>query len=98
MKLVAKEANKLNLDILCLTETKKKGCENGTVLNYVHLWSGVPKEERARVRVSVLIKKTNFVHKGQTSNKRDILYHEHERIWKNMQCHNNLFTHRHHSQ
>jgi hypothetical protein len=47
----------LKQDITILTETKKKG--NGVEIlgPYLHFYSGVPKEKRARRGVSILVKK-----------------------------------------
>lgn len=57
---------KMDIDIVALTETKKKGFGTEEIDEYIHLFSGVPKEERAKRGVSLLIKKkykkllTNF--------------------------------------
>jgi hypothetical protein len=34
------EVKKYNLDIIALSETKKKGCSVEVLGNYLHLWSG----------------------------------------------------------
>lgn len=57
LKEVTSEIKELNLDIVCITETKKKGQGSAMVDDYVHIWSGVPKSERAKAGVAVLIKK-----------------------------------------
>jgi exonuclease III len=49
------ELEKYNLDIIVLSETKKKGCGEEVLGNYLHLLSGVDKWSRARAGVSVLI-------------------------------------------
>ena len=53
---IIQEAKKYNIDILALSETKKKGCGNEEIDGYVHLWSGVGKDQRASSGVSLLIK------------------------------------------
>ena len=40
-----------------LTETKIKGSGQEVVGNYIHMWSGVQKDQRAQAGVSILIKK-----------------------------------------
>lgn len=57
LKEVASEIRQLNMDIVCITETKKKGQCSAMADDYVHIWSAVPKSERAKAVVSVLIKK-----------------------------------------
>ena len=54
---IEKELERLNIDIATLTETKKKGNGVETLNNYVHIFSGVPKESRASRGVSILISK-----------------------------------------
>jgi exonuclease III len=49
------EVEKYNLDIIALSETKKKGCGEEVLGNYLHLWSRVEKGSRARAGVSILI-------------------------------------------
>jgi hypothetical protein len=49
------EVEKYNLDIIALSETKKKGCGDEVLGNYLHLWSGVEKGSIARAGVSILI-------------------------------------------
>jgi exonuclease III len=49
------EVEKYNLDIIALSETKKKGCGEEVLGYYLHLWSGVEKGSRARAGVSILI-------------------------------------------
>jgi exonuclease III len=46
------EVEKYNLDIIALSETKKKECGEEVLRNYLHLWSGVEKGFRARAGVS----------------------------------------------
>jgi len=43
------------MDVVVLTETKKKGAGSETLGNYINLFSGVKKCERAKRGVSVLI-------------------------------------------
>ena len=47
----------LNQDITILTETKKKGNGVETLGPYVHFYSGVSKEKKAKQGVSILVKK-----------------------------------------
>ncbi|KAJ4426091.1 hypothetical protein ANN_26900 [Periplaneta americana] len=54
---VVKEIDSLEMDIVILNETKKKGKGQELIGNYIHFWSGVPKSERAKSGVAVLIKK-----------------------------------------
>lgn len=53
---VFKEMNRLKVNIAALTEPKRK--EKGTELKdgYIHIYSNIPKEERARSGVSLTIK------------------------------------------
>jgi len=53
---VFREINKHNIDIAALTETKRKGKGTEEKYGYIHVYSGVPKEERARSGVSLAIK------------------------------------------
>ncbi|XP_030764048.1 craniofacial development protein 2-like [Sitophilus oryzae] len=52
---VVKELKKLNIDIASLSETKKKGQGIEQVGDYIHVYSGVPKEKRACKGISLLI-------------------------------------------
>ncbi|KAJ4439889.1 hypothetical protein ANN_08018 [Periplaneta americana] len=45
------------MDIVVLTETKKKGQGQEVIGDYIHIWTGVDKTSRAKSGVSVLIKK-----------------------------------------
>ena len=45
------------MDVVVLTETKKKGTGSETLVNYIHLFSGIKKYERAKRGVSILINK-----------------------------------------
>jgi hypothetical protein len=45
------------MDVVVLTETRKKGAGSETLGNYIHLYSGVKKYERAKGGISVLINK-----------------------------------------
>jgi len=51
------EINIMKMDVVVLTETKKKGTGSETLGNYIQLFSGVKKYERAKTGVSVLINK-----------------------------------------
>jgi len=48
---------KLKMDVIGLTETKRKGTGSEIVGGYVHLYSGVSKDRRTERGVSILIKK-----------------------------------------
>jgi hypothetical protein len=54
---IIKGLEELKQDIMILTEMKKKG--NGVEIlgPYLHFYSGVPKEKRAKRRVSIFVKK-----------------------------------------
>lgn len=54
---VQKEVERAGLDLVVLTETKLKGKGQELSGEYVHIWSGVGRDMRARAGVSVLIKK-----------------------------------------
>ena len=54
---VFKEIERAGLDIVALTETKKKGRGTEEKHQYIHIFSGVPKEERAAGGVALAIKK-----------------------------------------
>ena len=45
------------MDVVVLTETQKKGTGSGTLRNYIHLFSGLKKYEKAKTGASILIKK-----------------------------------------
>ncbi|XP_072377962.1 uncharacterized protein [Diabrotica undecimpunctata] len=62
MEEVIHELKNANMDIVVLTETKKKGTGTETVNNYTHIFSGIPKHQRAKRGVSVMIHK-KFKHK-----------------------------------
>lgn len=49
---------KSNVNLMVLTETKKKGNGREIMDEYIHIWSGVNKAERAKAGVSILIRKT----------------------------------------
>lgn len=57
MREIVGEAETLKVNIMVLTETKKKGTGVERIGNYIHCYSGVPKEERARRKMSILIHK-----------------------------------------
>jgi len=57
MEEITSELGKLKMDVIGLTETKRKGIGTEIVGDYVHLYSGVSKDRRAERGVSVLINK-----------------------------------------
>ena len=57
MEEITSELGKLKMDVIGLTETKRKGAGTEIVRGYVHLYSGVPKDRRAERGVSILINK-----------------------------------------
>jgi hypothetical protein len=57
MEEIIREISIMQMDVVVLTETKKKGTRSETVGNYIHFFSGVKKYERAKRGVSVLINK-----------------------------------------
>jgi exonuclease III len=54
---IIREISTMKKDVVVLTETKKKGAGSKLLGNYIHLFSGVKKYERAKKGVSVLINK-----------------------------------------
>jgi exonuclease III len=57
MEEITSELGNLKMDVIGLTETKRKGIGTEIVRDYVHLYSGVPEDRRAEKGVSILIKK-----------------------------------------
>ena len=57
MEEIIREINIMKMDVVVLTETKKKGTGSETLGNYIHLFSGVNKYERAKRGLSILINK-----------------------------------------
>lgn len=55
---IAKGLTELKIDIAVISETKKKGNGAEQIENYIHIYSGVPKEQRAKSGVSLMILKT----------------------------------------
>lgn len=55
-KEVIDEFKRMNIDIMVISETKKKGSGIEDIDGVFHCWSGVRKEERAKAGVGVLIK------------------------------------------
>ncbi|XP_072380680.1 uncharacterized protein [Diabrotica undecimpunctata] len=51
------DLEQMKMDNIALTETKKKGTGTDMVGNYIHIFTGVPKDKRAARGVSILIKK-----------------------------------------
>jgi len=54
---IIREINVMNMDVIDLTETKKKGTGNEKLGDYIHIFSGVKKYERAKRGISILINK-----------------------------------------
>ncbi|XP_056635532.1 craniofacial development protein 2-like [Diorhabda sublineata] len=69
---VLREIRQLNMDIVVLTETKKKG--QGSENHYDHFYSGISKDKRAQKGVSILIKKSlrKYVSSWEAVNQRII--------------------------
>jgi len=57
MEEITLELGKLKMDVIGLTETKRKGIGTEIVRDYVHLCSGVSKDRRAERGISILINK-----------------------------------------
>ena len=57
MQEIIKEMEQLRSDIASIMETKKKGSGLEVCGNYLHFYSGVPKENKAKRGVSSLIHK-----------------------------------------
>jgi hypothetical protein len=57
MREIVKEMEQLGIDIASIMEIKKKGSGSEITGNYLHFYSGVPKENRAKRGVSLLIHK-----------------------------------------
>jgi hypothetical protein len=68
----------MKMDVVVLTETKKKGAGCETLGNYIHLYSGVKKYERAKREVSVLINKKK---KGSIQNWESLILKLDMNIW-----------------
>lgn len=56
-ELIVKDMENLKMEIIALTETKKKGTGTEIIGEFIHFYSGVPKDQRARRGVSILINK-----------------------------------------
>lgn len=54
---VIQEFEKRNMDILVISETKKKGNGAKDINETLHFWNGVKKETKAQSGVGILIKK-----------------------------------------
>ena len=54
---IIKEIGTMEMDVVVLTEIKKKGTGSETLGNYIHIYSGVKKYQRAKKSVSVLMDK-----------------------------------------
>ncbi|XP_044766969.1 craniofacial development protein 2-like [Coccinella septempunctata] len=59
---VFQELEKMKVDICVLTETKRKGVGSETIGEYIHFYSGVPKDARAKRGVSIAVHKRNREH------------------------------------
>lgn len=57
MEEIVSEIEKINMDVVVLIETKKKGDGTEMIRKYVHLFSGVGKDQRAKREISILLKK-----------------------------------------
>ena len=57
MEEIKREIDEMKMDVLVLTERKRKGTRSEILGNYIHLSSGAKKYERAKRGVSVLINK-----------------------------------------
>jgi exonuclease III len=57
MQGIIKEMEHLRIDIASITEIKKIGSESEVIGNYLHFYSCVPKENRAKIGISLLIHK-----------------------------------------
>ena len=53
MEEITSELGKLKMDVIGLTETKRKGTGSEIVGGYVHLYSGVSEDRRAERGVSI---------------------------------------------
>lgn len=78
---VFQELRKMNIDIAILTEVKKKGSGTEEINEYLHIYSGVPKDQRARCGVSIVLKKKfkNMIKSWDTVDER--------LIWINLNIH-----------
>lgn len=56
-KEVFDQLEKYQMDVVVLTETKKKGDGNEEIGSYIHFYSGVPKCRRAKAGVSIVLHK-----------------------------------------
>ena len=54
---VIKKIKKMDIDIITLTETKKKGPGIEEISDYIHIYSGMPKKELAKRGLSVFVKR-----------------------------------------
>lgn len=80
---VLRTIDQYQLDIVVLSETKKKGNGNEVNQNYLHFYSGVDKDKRARAGVSIMINKKwqKYIRNSEAINERlikievDILAH-----------------------
>lgn len=69
---VVKELEKRGVDVAVLTETKRKGNGLENCGDFIHIYSGVPKSQRAAKGVSILIRKkyNNKITSWETINER----------------------------
>lgn len=54
---ITREIKSLNMDIVALTETKRKGNGTQIINDYIHVFTGVAKHEREKRGVSIMIHK-----------------------------------------
>ena len=57
MQGIIKEMEQLRIDIASIMETKKKGFGSEVCGNYLHFYSGIPKENKLKRGISLLIHK-----------------------------------------
>ncbi|XP_072380622.1 uncharacterized protein [Diabrotica undecimpunctata] len=56
-KEVIAEFESMKLDIMIMTETKKKGNGTEKMGEIIHCWSGIDKKERAKAGIAIILKK-----------------------------------------
>lgn len=71
---ISHELEQQKIDIAVLTKTKKKGSGTEFIADYLHIYSGVKKSERAKRGISIMIKRKHIVnlHHWETTNERII--------------------------
>ena len=58
LNILPTELDRFKMDVVILSETKRKAKGEEELGNYVHIWSGVSKSVRAKAGVSIMINKT----------------------------------------